>query len=153
MHLKSNFHTVCSLFLHPPPVEPPPNGLEYYIHRTGRTGRKGQPGLAILVYSGGENVHGIDAGDLLRQVGVVSCTEPPTLSLPIITYTAIVLGLCPRTWVSLLPWIPSTHAITITYREPSFRAISEIANIKFYACQISCFTVCTFYMYLILRID
>ena len=91
------------LFLHPPPVEPPPNGLEYYIHRTGRTGRKGQPGLAILVYSGGENVHGIDAGDLLRQVGVVSCTEPPTLSLPILTYTAIVLGLCPRTRVSLLP--------------------------------------------------
>ena len=50
------------------PVEPPPSGLEYYIHRTGRTGRKGQPGLAILVYSGGENVNGINANELLRQV-------------------------------------------------------------------------------------
>ena len=54
----------------PSPVEPPPNGLEYYIHRTGRTGRKGQPGLAFLVYSGGENTHGIDADELLRQVSV-----------------------------------------------------------------------------------
>ena len=49
-------------------VEPPPNGIDYYIHRTGRTGRKGQPGLAILVYSGGDNRNGMNADDLFRQV-------------------------------------------------------------------------------------
>ena len=54
--------------VHPSPVEPPPSGIEYYIHRAGRTGRKGQPGLAILVYSGGMNERGINAGDLIRQV-------------------------------------------------------------------------------------
>ena len=73
----SNLISTVDSFVPPPsPVEPPPNGLEYYIHRTGRTGRKGQPGLAILVYSGGENAHGMDAGDLLRQVGVVNCITP-----------------------------------------------------------------------------
>ena len=63
-------YIVCVIGPLPSPVEPPPNGLEYYIHRTGRTGRKGQPGLAFLVYSGGENAHGIDADELLRQVSV-----------------------------------------------------------------------------------
>ena len=32
-------------------VEPPPNGVDFYIHRAGRTGRKGKPGRAILLYS------------------------------------------------------------------------------------------------------
>ena len=32
-------------------VDPPPNGVDFYIHRAGRTGRKGQPGKAIILYS------------------------------------------------------------------------------------------------------
>ena len=32
-------------------VDPPPNGVDFYIHRAGRTGRKGQPGRAIVLYS------------------------------------------------------------------------------------------------------
>ena len=32
-------------------VDPPPNGVDFYIHRAGRTGRKGQPGRAIILYS------------------------------------------------------------------------------------------------------
>ena len=31
--------------------EPPPNGVEYYIHRSGRTGRKGQSGTSVLLLS------------------------------------------------------------------------------------------------------
>jgi len=29
----------------------PPNGVEFYIHRSGRTGRKGQVGKTILLYN------------------------------------------------------------------------------------------------------
>ena len=32
-------------------VGPPPNGTDYYIHRTGRTGRAGRPGRAVLIYT------------------------------------------------------------------------------------------------------
>ena len=30
-------------------VEPPPSGADYYIHRSGRTGRKGLPGTSIII--------------------------------------------------------------------------------------------------------
>ena len=29
----------------------PPNGVDFYIHRSGRTGRKGLPGKTILLHS------------------------------------------------------------------------------------------------------
>lgn len=32
-------------------VEPPPNGADYYLHRSGRTGRAGRPGTAIMIHS------------------------------------------------------------------------------------------------------
>lgn len=32
-------------------VEPPPSGVDFYIHRSGRTGRKGLPGKCILLAS------------------------------------------------------------------------------------------------------
>ena len=70
MHRSSYIILANTRHFHPSPVEPP-NSLKYYIHRTGRTGHKDQPGLAILVYSGGKNAYGMQAGDLLRQVCVV----------------------------------------------------------------------------------
>ena len=30
-------------------IDPPPNGVDYYIHRSGRTGRKGQTGTSLLL--------------------------------------------------------------------------------------------------------
>ena len=33
------------------PVDPPPSGLDFYIHRSGRTGRKGQSGRSVMVLS------------------------------------------------------------------------------------------------------
>ena len=29
---------------------PPYNGIEYYIHRSGRTGRAGRPGVSLVLY-------------------------------------------------------------------------------------------------------
>lgn len=42
------FFVFSSLY---PPVDPPPSGLDFYIHRSGRTGRKGQSGRSILLLS------------------------------------------------------------------------------------------------------
>ena len=39
----------CSLLFS---VKPPTNGIDYYVHRSGRTGRAGRAGLAILLHSG-----------------------------------------------------------------------------------------------------
>ncbi len=33
-------------------VKPPSNGAEYYVHRSGRTGRAGREGVAIMLHSG-----------------------------------------------------------------------------------------------------
>ncbi len=30
-------------------IDPPPSGVDYYVHRSGRTGRKGQPGTSLLL--------------------------------------------------------------------------------------------------------
>lgn len=37
----------CDLVIH---CEPPNNGFEYYIHRSGRTGRAGKNGLAHIIF-------------------------------------------------------------------------------------------------------
>ena len=51
-------------------VGPPPSGIDFYIHRSGRTGRKGQIGQSILVLVDGDNSSKftIDPDDFLRQV-------------------------------------------------------------------------------------
>jgi len=41
----------CDLVLQ---IEPPNNGFEYYIHRSGRTGRAGKDGTSIVLYSRNE---------------------------------------------------------------------------------------------------
>ena len=33
-------------------VEPPQNGLDFYIHRSGRTGRAGRPGRSVIIDTG-----------------------------------------------------------------------------------------------------
>lgn len=47
----SQLNPTCSISSVYLSVEPPPNGVDFYIHRAGRTGRKGKPGRAILLYS------------------------------------------------------------------------------------------------------
>ena len=49
---------------------PPRNGCEYYIHRSGRTGRGGRDGCAILLHSGNH----ADM-DIIHEVGRVSREE------------------------------------------------------------------------------
>ncbi len=53
-------------------VGPPPSGIDFYIHRSGRTGRKGQIGQSILVLVDGDNSSKfiIDPDDFLRQVTI-----------------------------------------------------------------------------------
>jgi len=49
--ITSQLNPTCSISFVYLSVEPPPNGVDFYIHRAGRTGRKGKPGRAILLYS------------------------------------------------------------------------------------------------------
>lgn len=37
-------------------VEAPPNGVDYYIHRSGRTGRAGRVGRSVMIHSGTADV-------------------------------------------------------------------------------------------------
>ena len=46
----------------------PPNGVDFYVHRSGRTGRKGLPGKTVLVYS---KYYDLGVKDLLRDVSFI----------------------------------------------------------------------------------
>ncbi|XP_064387365.1 DEAD-box ATP-dependent RNA helicase CshA-like [Halichondria panicea] len=67
-------------------VGPPPSGIDFYIHRSGRTGRKGQIGQSILVLVDGDNSSKftIDPDDFLRQMrshGIPFRLLPPPTEL------------------------------------------------------------------------
>ncbi len=44
---------------------PPRNGTDFYLHRSGRTGRAGRDGVAIMLHSGFP-----DEQDLIREVRI-----------------------------------------------------------------------------------
>lgn len=53
-------------------VDPPPNGVDFYIHRAGRTGRKGQPGRAVILYSDSDRF-------FMKEVCIVTYTYTCTV--------------------------------------------------------------------------
>ncbi|EDV25584.1 uncharacterized protein TRIADDRAFT_55837 [Trichoplax adhaerens] len=50
-------------------VAPPPNGFDFYVHRTGRTGRAGRSGVAVLIY-GSDRKDRLFLKELRQQVQV-----------------------------------------------------------------------------------
>ena len=46
------FHTLNSFVFFYFTVKPPTNGIDSYVHRSGRTGRAGREGLSIMLHSG-----------------------------------------------------------------------------------------------------
>lgn len=64
-------------------VDPPPSGVDFYIHRSGRTGRKGLAGTSVLLLS-----PSLATGDFLRELRKVVTVEfasPPSRQLVVET--------------------------------------------------------------------
>jgi len=66
--VNANDNYLCS-------VDPPPNGIDFYIHRSGRTGRKGQAGRSIIVLATDSEKRGSShmfksSGSFLRDVSL-----------------------------------------------------------------------------------
>ena len=72
----------------------PPSGVDFYIHRSGRTGRKGQPGRAILVYSESHSSRfgGMGAHDFFKQVSM--CVRVCTSQFSFDNYSCMKVCVC-----------------------------------------------------------
>ena len=57
-------------------IDPPPSGIDYYVHRSGRTGRKGQPGTSLLLLE--QNRESEEFLYQLQKLIKLNIVRPPT---------------------------------------------------------------------------